>query len=131
MTSFLQAIGLSFVAVTLAVSLSGKDRDITLLLGVGACCAVLFCAMEYLKPVMDLVRSLQTLSNVDPQILAVLLKAAAVGLISEIACLVCADSGNAALGKGIQILSASVILWLSVPLINELVKILQEMVGQA
>lgn len=131
MTTFLQAIGLSFVAVTLTVALSSRDRDITLLLSIGTCCCILLCVMQYLSPVMELLCSLQSLSNVDPQILRTLLKAAGVGLISEIACLICADSGNAALGKGIQILSASVILWLSVPLIAELVEILQEMVGQA
>jgi len=131
MSAFLQAIGLTLVAAILSVVLSRSGKDITLVLSLGACCIVMICGLQYLKPVIELVETLEDLSNVDPQLLKTLLKATAVGLISEVACLICNDSGNAALGKTIEVVSACVILWLSVPLMTQLLEIIQEMVGQS
>ena len=87
-------------------------------------------ALTYLKPVIELTKQLQQMVGLDRDMLQILLKAVAIGIIGEIAGLICTDTGNAALGKAMQLLSASVVLWLSVPMIEALLELLKEMLGE-
>ena len=43
--------------------------------------------------------------------------------------LICSDAGNSALGKTLQILGAVAVLWLSIPLINSLIALLEQILG--
>jgi hypothetical protein len=51
-------------------------------------------------------------------------------LIGELAGLICSDAGNAALAKSIQILTTAVILWLSIPLFESLLDLVQAILGE-
>ena len=62
--------------------------------------------------------------------LRILLKVVGIGLVGEIANLICCDTGNAALGKMLQILSTAVILRLSVPLLEQLLGLLEQIMGE-
>ena len=114
------------IAVVLGVTLSRQSQDITLVLSVGVCCMVVMAAAVFLTPVMDLIRRLQQLAQLEEGALNTVLKAVGIGLVGEIAALVCGDAGNAALSKAVQIATASAVLWLSVPLMEELLVLIRE-----
>lgn len=130
MTAFLQTVAGIIIAVILGLALSKQGKDITLLLMICGCCMVLAVAAMYLEPVMDLVSRLQELSGLDTNYLSVVMKAVGIGLIAEVASLLCADSGNAAMGKAVHILASAAVLWLSVPLVNALMDLIQKIVGE-
>ena len=50
-------------------------------------------------------------------------------MIAEIAALLCSDAGNTSLGKTLNILSGAVILWLSLPIFNKLLELLENILG--
>lgn len=131
MTLFYKIIGVVLVAVVLGLVLKRQGQDITLLLGLCVCCIVLMAMVSYIEPVLDFIEHLQSISNIDPQLLEVILKAVGIGLIAEIAMLVCTDSGNAALGKAIQLASIGLILWLSLPLMKSLLELVERIAGEA
>lgn len=131
MTTFLQACGGVLIAVILILALGSHGKEMGSLLGLFVCCMVILLALRYLQPVLDLIRQLQGIGDLDYSMIGILLKVVGIGLISEIAALICADAGNAALGKTLQLLSASVILWLSIPLFEELTALLQRILGEA
>lgn len=130
MEGFLQASAAVLLAVILGLVLAKQSKDWAVLLTTGVSCMVLAVGAVYLQPVLDFVRELQTLSGLDPQMLTVVLKAVGIGLISEIAALICLDAGNAALGKGIQILASLTVLWLSLPLMRALLELVQKILGE-
>lgn len=130
MTAFLQTVAGIFVVVILGLALSKQGKDITLLLCTCGCCMVLAVAVMYLEPVMALIDRLQELSGLNSNFLSVVMKAVGVGLVAEVASLICADSGNSALGKTVQILASAAILWLSVPLLNALMDLIQKIIGE-
>ena len=130
MEGFLQAFAAVLLAVILGLVLAKQSKDWAVLLTTGVSCMVLAVGAVYLQPVLDFVRELQTLSELDPQMLTVVLKAVGIGLISEIAALICLDAGNAALGKGIQILASLTVLWLSLPLMRALLELVQKILGE-
>ena len=115
------------LAVVLILTL--RRQEMGMLLSLAVCVMVMGVAMSYLKPVLELVDTLKELGDLDTGVLAVLLKAVGIGLVTEIAVLVCADSGNASMGKALQLLGTVVILWLSVPLFTSLMKLIQEILA--
>ena len=130
MGAFLQVAGGVLLTTVLCLTLSKQNKDISVILGIGVSCMVLTVMTVYLEPVLDFVRQLQQLGELDGDLLEIPLKALGIGLVAEIAGLICSDSGNSALGKGLQILAASVVLWLSLPLMRSLLELIQSMMGE-
>ena len=130
MSGFFQVIGGVLIAVIMSLTLSKLNKDISALLGIGVCCMVMVAMAAYLEPVIDFVNQLQQTGNLDLSMLKIMLKAAGIGIVAEIAGLICSDSGNAALGKAIQVLSAAVVLWLSIPMFQSLLELVQRMLGE-
>ena len=129
MERFLQAAAGVMAATVLWIILSKQGKEYALLLSLGACALVLLAVFQFFQPVVELLQQLQNLGDLQPEWLSVMLKALGIGLVVEMSSLICADAGNAALGKTMQILGAVAVLWLSIPLINSLIELLQEILG--
>ena len=124
---------LSAAAVLLAVVLGlslGKQKDIGVLLTMAVCCMVAMIAISYLEPVLDFLRELETLGDLQGDMLGILLKAVGIGLVSEIAGLVCTDAGNGSLGKTLQMLGSAVILYLSLPIFTAMLELIREILRE-
>ena len=129
MERFLQAAAGVMAATVLWIVLSKQGKEYALLLSLGTCAMVLLAVFQFFQPVVELLQRLQNLGDLQPEWLSVMLKALGIGLVVEMSSLICADAGNAALGKTMQILGAVAVLWLSIPLINSLIELLQEILG--
>ncbi len=130
MEQYWKILGGMLVALVLGLVLRPKGKEIAFLLTLVMCCGALVVAMGYLEPVVDFLRQLQTVGKLDNSMIRIMLKAVGVGLTAEIAALICADSGNAALGKAVQILASTVILWLALPLMQGFLSMIQKIVGE-
>lgn len=131
MDIFLKAGAAALIMVVLCLVVSKRDKDIALLLTAAGCCMLVILALTYLEPVFAFFGQLQTLGDMDSDILSILLKAVGIGLLAEISGLICADVGNSALGKALQIVATAVILWISLPLLRSLMTLVGEILGEA
>ena len=122
-----KAVAAALLAVVLIWTL--RRQEMGVLLGMAVCAMVMAVAMAYLGPVLELVETLQEVGDLDEELTSILLKSVGIGLVTEIAGLICADSGNASLGKSLQLLGTVAILWLSVPLFTSLLELIQEMMA--
>lgn len=104
----------------LCLSLTRQGKDFSLLLAVLACCMIAAVAVQYLQSVVDFFQTLEDMIPLDSSLLQIMLKVVGIGMVGEIASMICADSGNSALGKALQILTSVLILWLSMPLLESL-----------
>lgn len=129
MDGFFQAIACVLVAVVLYALLSRYGMDMTVLLSLAVCAMVLAAAIGYLKPVMELVETLQDMSQLDPSVLNIVLKTLGVGLTAQFCSLICSDAGNSALAKSVELLASAVIIWMSIPLITQLLELVSDMAG--
>lgn len=125
---FKGAAGILLAAV-LGLALQKQEKDLAAVLtaAVIAMAAVLMLCL--LEPVLELLRQLEQVGNLRSDALELLLKAAGIGLTAEVAGLVCADAGNAALAKMLRLLGTAAILCLSVPMFTALLECITEMVG--
>lgn len=121
MDTFIKATAGTLVTVIIYLVLSKQGKDLSILLTAAVCCMIAVAALEYIKPVTAFVDRLQNFSNFDTQMLQIILRAVGIGLLTEFTSLICADAGNATLGKTLQLLATGVILWLSLPLFTQLI----------
>ena len=129
MNGFWMATAAVLLAVIFGFSLVERGKEMGLLLTLAVCSMVAVLAISYLQPVITFVGKLQSVGQLDSGLLEILLKAVGIGIVGEIAGLICTDSGNAALGKVLKLRTTSVILWLSIPLWEKLLELLQEILG--
>ena len=130
MGMFLRAFGAIMIAVILTLTLSKQEKELSLLLTIGVCCMVMLVALEYLRPMVDFIHRLEALCDEEKGWIGILLKAVGIGLVAEIAALVCTDAGNGSLGKSLQFLASAVIIYLSIPVFNGLINLLQQILGE-
>ena len=117
------------VCVILSLYLRGKNSEIALVLTLACCCMIALSAARLIEPVVDFLERVRSIGKLDSDILQILLKIVGIGFIGEITAAICADSGNGAVGKTLQLLSAAVILYLSLPLFSELLDLVERIMG--
>lgn len=117
------------LAVILCLALGKQGKEMGLLLTLAVSSIVGTLAIGYMRPVIEFVQQLRAIGQLDIGMLEILLKVVGIGIIGEIVSMVCSDAGNAALGKSLQLLSTAVILWLSLPLLTQLLELMQQILG--
>ena len=127
MDTFLKIIGCGIITVIITIALPKQHKDISTSLTIAVCCMVAVVALTFLAPVVDFVNVLTETGNLNTDMVKTLLKAVGISLLSEFVIAICADSGNAALGKMIQLTASALLLSLSIPFLTQLLEILSKL----
>lgn len=126
MNTFLKIAAGILISALLSLILSKQSKDISVLLVLAVCCMTVSVAVQYIEPVIVLVQRLSSIAKLDGDMLKILIKSVGIGILAEIVSLICTDSGNATLGKTIQIIAVAVILYLSTPLFMKLISLIED-----
>lgn len=130
MDAFWKAAAGVLLAVILGLTIGKQEKDIAALLSIAVCCMVAILAVNYLEPVFDLLRELESVGELQGDMLGILLKAAGIVLVTELAGMICSDAGNGSLGKMLQMLGSAAVLYLSVPIFNVLLTLIRDILGE-
>ncbi len=130
MEQFWQWIALALIGVVLALVVGKNAPQMAVLVTLAVCCALAMGAVELLEPVTALLAQIRRLGSLDGELVSVLLKAAGIGMVGELASLICSDAGEQAMGKAVQLLANAAVLWLSVPLLRHLLTLVEEVLGR-
>lgn len=126
MENFFQAVSGVLVTIVLSQLLSNQNKSWASLLSMGVCAMVLFLGTLCLEPVVHFLEELEQLGNLQSDLVKILLKVSGIGIVTEITVMLCADSGNSSLAQSIRILSAGLILFLSLPIFRALLSLIQD-----
>lgn len=130
MGAYLHLVGAALIGLILILVLGKQARDMGVLLSLAVCVLLAIGAMEFWQPVTELLRQLRQLGDLDRGAVSILLKCAGIGIVSELASLICIDAGEAALAKALQICSNAAILWVSLPLFRQIVDMIGEVLAK-
>lgn len=130
MDTLIKASAGILIATILNLMLSKSAKEFAVLMTTMACCVVAVAVFSYIKPVFTFLDKLSRMGNIDNDLMRVLFKAVGVSLIAEFTSLLCADAGNAAMGRLLQVLASTVILWLSIPMFNQLIDLIIELLAK-
>ena len=126
MDSYFSGIAISILATILVILLKGKNGEIALAVTLCGCCMVVILLAHFLEPVVSFLYTLDDMMNSNG-IVRILIKIVGIGFVGEIAALVCTDGGNGAMGKTVQMLTAGTILYLSLPILTQLLELVEGM----
>lgn len=126
MELILKVISGTFIAVILYLVTSKYSKEHALVLTIAVCCMIGIAALAYLRPVVAFFDDLQALGSLDTNVMQILLKCTGIAVLTEIAGMICSDAGNGAIGKTLQFLATAVILWLSLPLLQKLMELIEK-----
>lgn len=129
METFWKATASVLIALILALTLGKQERDISALLAIAICCMTGMMALQLLQPLLDFLYTLQTLTGIDEELFRILFKLLGISLVCEIASTVCTDAGFSSFGKSIQFLGSAVILYLSIPILQTFITLVQDIMG--
>ncbi len=129
MNTFLKAAAIALTGLILWLCLNKHNKDMSLLLTLAVCAAILFAALTVLNPILNFFEKLQQLGSLDEDLLQVILKTVGIGLLGEICSNLCKDAGNASLGRVLQICASVTILWLSLPVFEKMLELLEQIIG--
>lgn len=129
MSDFIKATAGILTALILWLTLHKHTKDLSVLLTMVVCAMVFIAAIGFFRPVIDFISKIQKIGNVDNDLLTIILKVVGIGLITEFSSLICKDAGNESMGKALQVLSSVVVLWMSLPVFEKLLSLLDKILG--
>lgn len=118
---------MAVVAAILAVVVRKETKELGILLVLGSVVALFLLVWAFLEPVVDFARRLNRMTGLSGDMIGIMLKATGVALLSEIACSVCEDAGEQALGKTTKICASVTILYLSLPLFQSVLSLIEDL----
>ena len=118
------------VLIALVLGNAVREKELGLILSMTVCIMVGMILMEYLTPVGAFLKKLKELGDLQGEMLGILLKVLGIAIVTELTDTVCKDSGNASLGHGMVFLGTAVILWLSLPVFETLITMIQRILGE-
>ena len=124
-----KAAACALISVILSMVISTHNKEMSLLLTAAVCCMIAIAMLTYLRPSLDFFHKLSIIGNINQDMLNILLKSTGIAILAELVGLICTDAGNSTLGKVLQLLAAVVILWLSLPLLNQMMDLLDSIIG--
>ena len=129
MSIFLKAVAGVLTAVILWLTVNKDNKGISTLLTLSVCIMVFSVCAYFLQPIIDFIHKLELLGELDEGLISIVLKVVGIGLLTEISAAICKDSGNESMGKSLQILSAVAAIWLSIPVFERLITLLDKILG--
>ena len=130
MGEYLRFAAAALIGLILVLVVGRQSRDLGILLSLAVCVLLALGAMEFLEPVMELLNELKRLGELDGGAVGILLRCAGIGMVSELAGLLCADAGEGAMGKALQICANAAILWLSLPFLRQVLTMIGEVLAK-
>ena len=116
----------TLVAALLGMSLG---RDFSAILCLAVCAMGMTVALEFIRPVVTFFQDLSAIAALPAEHFRILLKVLGISLTTQIASCICADTGSGALGNMLKMLALFLILWICLPLFQQCLGIIQQILG--
>ena len=120
---------MAIVCALLCTVLKQHGAELSSVLALAGCVGLLIAALTVLSPVMTFLRRLSGLAGINAALLAPVLKAAAVGLLTQLTESFCKDAGEGALAKAVELCGGILALYALLPLASSVAELLQRMAG--
>ena len=121
------AIGVcALCAAVFGALVKKSNKEYALLLTAAAAAAILAAALGDAAPPIGEIHSLSRGGGVQSQCLAIVVKAAGLAVIGQLAAQLCRDAGEATLAYGVELAAKVAILTVAMPLISQLFEFMGE-----
>lgn len=118
------------VLCVVLIQLVKKHRaEFALLLSLCAIALLGICLLGLLKPLLTFLTKLQALAGVNSALMEAMLKVIGIGILTQLASTVCADAGENAVAKTVELCGGALAVCVALPLMEAVLELLQTMGG--
>lgn len=129
MEYFWKTIGLVLIGIVLWLVLQKQEKDYAIMLSLAVCCGIAWAGAAFLQPIVEFLSQLVEMGKIEENLLGTLFKAVGIGFTAELTGKVCTDAGNSAMAGMVRTLGAAAILYISIPLMETLMNLIQDILG--
>lgn len=126
---FVQCAAVALVSILLILALKGRNSEIAVVVSIACCCIMILGAASLLNPIWEFIQRMEEISMLDHQLLGIMLKAVGIGFLGDFTARTCEDAGNAAIAKTLQLIASLTILYLSLPLFQRILELIERILG--
>lgn len=127
--SIVSIAGFAIVAAVLALTLKQYKPEFSVLITIIAVIVIFAAILDKIIPAVDMLNSLFSKVNISSDFAGVILKSIGVCLIVQIAADTCRDAGESSLASKIEIAGRFTILFLSLPLLTQVLDLSVELIN--
>ena len=129
MDTYVKICTLTAVSVVLCVLLRDTQKPVSALLSMFVCAGILGLGASFLKPIFEVIQKLQKISSFSDELIKPLFKVVGISLLSSIMKGICADAGETALGKALEITGMLLCVYATLPLILAVFELVEKLIG--
>jgi stage III sporulation protein AD len=118
--------GLAVVTAVIALVLREYKSDYSLYITILGCLIILSAILYNFDSIIQFLDKTVLMSGISDNNFAILLKAVGAGYITQFAGDICRDSGETSIASKIELAGKIYILFLSIPLIDQLLQVIQK-----
>ena len=116
-------------AAIAATALKKQAGESAMLLSITACILIAVLLLQTVAPILEFVQELRGLTGLDSTLMTPVLKAVGIGFLTQIASNVCADAGQGAIAKLVELSGSVLALYVSLPLFRAVIQMIQTVGG--
>lgn len=129
MQELMKATVIGIVTVLLAAMLRKYSKELGILLTLAACVLLGLLLVQFAQPLVDFLAKLRNIAGLDKSVTEPILKTIGIGLITQIGATVCADAGENAIAKLIEVCGGVLALYVSLPLLEAVLSMIDTISG--
>lgn len=127
MELILKALVIGAAAAVMTLVIKKTNPELSLLLGLSAAVLITGMSLKALSAVLEVLRMVELGSGFSSAYTAPILKCVGIGMAARIGADICKDSGQEAVASGVEICGAVCALYVSLPLIKTLLRMIGEL----
>lgn len=120
-------MALIIIAVILALSLKGRNPEISSIISLGLCLSIIAICVQRMKLIIYRIRAVSLNVDMDKSYIVILLKLIGIAYICEFAAGISKDAGYSAVASQIELLGKLTMLMVSLPVLGQVIDIIISM----
>ena len=129
MEVLLKIAALGILTALLVTVLKKQSPESALLLSLSACILIALVVLDALKPLLRFFQTLQKQTQLEDGMLAPVAKAVGIGLLTQMSSTVCADAGQGAIARLIELCGGILTLSVALPLFEAVLELIGNIGG--
>ena len=129
MGSLIQVAVIGIMAAVLVTLIRRSNAELALLVSIAACVVTALMALRLAEPVISFFEKLETLSGLESELLTPLVKSVGIGVLTQLCAAFCADAGQSALGKLVELSGSILAIYVALPLLEAVLEMIRSMMG--
>lgn len=129
MEYFIQALIVAVIGIVLGAVIKKSHKELAILLSIACCVMIGIFVIRLFDPILSFLTRLRTMANLEKGLLAPVMKAVGIGILTQITSRICADAGESAVATLVELCGSILALYVALPLLEAVLEMVESMSG--